>query len=90
MLANQPGSKHRPILFNSDPQTLAECDYLGFDIPAWIGRELVDFVVPSDFSSPISTPEWRNLSRCAQGRTVKSIRPSTRPSATATMSASTT
>ena len=31
------------------PQTLAECDYLGFDIPAWIGRELVDFVVPSDF-----------------------------------------
>ena len=31
------------------PQTLAECEYLGFDVSAWIRQELVDFVVPSDF-----------------------------------------
>ena len=31
------------------PQTLAECEYLGFDLAAWIKQGLVDFVVPSDF-----------------------------------------
>lgn len=31
------------------PQTLEECEYLGFDLAAWIQQGLVDFVVPSDF-----------------------------------------
>jgi hypothetical protein len=31
------------------PQTLEECEYLGFDLAAWIRQGLVDFVVPSDF-----------------------------------------
>ena len=30
-------------------QTLEECEYLGFDVAAWIKQGLVDFVVPSDF-----------------------------------------
>lgn len=31
------------------PQTIAECDYLGFDLATWIREGLVDYVVPSDF-----------------------------------------
>ena len=31
------------------PQTLAECDYLGFDVKAWIKTGLVDYVCPSRF-----------------------------------------
>jgi hypothetical protein len=31
------------------PQSIAECDYLGFDIATWIKEGLVDYVVPSDF-----------------------------------------
>ena len=31
------------------PQTLKECDYLGFDVATWIKEGLVDYVVPSDF-----------------------------------------
>jgi len=31
------------------PQTLEECDYLGFDLASWIKEGLVDYVVPSDF-----------------------------------------
>ena len=31
------------------PQSLAECDYLGFDLAVWIEQGLVDYVVPSDF-----------------------------------------
>ena len=31
------------------PQTLAECEYLGFDVAGWIKQGLVDWVVPSDF-----------------------------------------
>jgi hypothetical protein len=31
------------------PQSIEECDYLGFDVATWIKEGLVDFVVPSDF-----------------------------------------
>ncbi len=31
------------------PQTLEECDYLGYDVASWIKEGLVDYVVPSDF-----------------------------------------
>jgi hypothetical protein len=31
------------------PQSIAECDYLGFDLASWIKEGLIDYVVPSDF-----------------------------------------
>ena len=31
------------------PQSIEECDHLGFDLATWIKEGLVDFVVPSDF-----------------------------------------
>ena len=31
------------------PQSLKECEYLGFDLATWISEGLVDYVVPSDF-----------------------------------------
>jgi hypothetical protein len=31
------------------PQSIEECDYLGFDVATWIKEGLVDYVVPSDF-----------------------------------------
>ncbi len=31
------------------PQSLKECEYLGFDLATWIKEGLVDYVVPSDF-----------------------------------------
>ncbi len=31
------------------PQTLEECEYLGFDVSGWIKEGLMDWVVPSDF-----------------------------------------
>ena len=31
------------------PQTLKECHALGYDIPTWVERELVDYVSPCDF-----------------------------------------
>ena len=39
----------RLILGARVPQTLAECDHLGFDLATWIKEGLVDYVVPSDF-----------------------------------------
>tara|TARA_Y100000588_G_scaffold147502_1_gene161400 strand:- start:1559 stop:3187 length:1629 start_codon:yes stop_codon:yes gene_type:complete len=31
------------------PQTIEECQYLGYDVAAWIREGLVDWIVPSDF-----------------------------------------
>ncbi len=31
------------------PQSIGECDHLGFDLATWIKEGLVDYVVPSDF-----------------------------------------
>ena len=42
-------SRSRLMLGVRVPQTLKECEYLGFDVAAWIQQGLVDFVVPSDF-----------------------------------------
>ena len=46
------------------PQTLEECDYLGFDLAIWIKEGLVDYVVPSDFlhlDTNIKVEEFVNL-----------------------------
>lgn len=45
----QRESRKRLVLGVRVPQTLKECDYLGFDLTTWIKEGLVDFVVPSDF-----------------------------------------
>ena len=31
------------------PTTLDECRHFGFDVPAWIGEGLVDYVAPTDY-----------------------------------------
>ena len=47
--AAQQRGRSRLILGVRVPQTLEECDYLGFDVATWIKEGLVDYVVPSDF-----------------------------------------
>ena len=41
--------RSRLLLGARVPQTLAECDHLGFDLSSWIKEDLVDYLVPSDF-----------------------------------------
>ena len=51
------------------PQSLEECDYLGFDVATWIKEGLVDFVVPSDFmhiDMNTKTEEFVNLTEGTQ------------------------
>ena len=47
--AAQRRARSRLVLGVRVPQTLKECEYLGFDVAAWIKEGLVDYVVPSDF-----------------------------------------
>jgi len=47
--AAQRRGRSRLLLGVRVPQTLEECDYLGFDLASWIKEGLVDYVVPSDF-----------------------------------------
>ena len=49
--------KRKLVLGVRVPQTLDECHNLGYDIPAWIRSELIDYVAPcdghcSDFNAP--------------------------------------
>lgn len=48
------------------PQSIEECDYLGFDVATWIKEGLVDFVVPSDFmhiDMNMKTDDFVNLAK---------------------------
>ena len=48
------------------PQTIQECDYLGFDLATWIREGLVDYVVPSDFmhtDTNMKTEDFVNLAK---------------------------
>jgi len=47
--AAQRRGRERLVLGVRVPQTLDECEYLGFDVATWIKEGLVDYVVPSDF-----------------------------------------
>ena len=47
--AAQRRGRSRLLLGVRVPQTLEECDYLGFDVTTWIKDGLVDYVVASDF-----------------------------------------
>jgi len=53
------------------PQTIAECDHLGFDVAAWIKEGLVDFVVPSDFMHIDMNMKTEDFVRLAQGTNCK-------------------
>lgn len=48
------------------PQTIEECDYLGFDLKTWIKEGLVDYIVPSDFmhnDMNMKTEDFVNLTK---------------------------
>ena len=48
------------------PQSIEECDYLGFDLATWINEGLVDYIVPSDFmhtDTNMKTEDFVNLAK---------------------------
>ena len=49
------------------PQSLEECEYLGFDLATWIREGLVDFVVPSDFMHSDTNMKTEEFVRLAKG-----------------------
>jgi hypothetical protein len=53
------------------PQTIAECDYLGFDVATWIKEGLVDFVVPSDFMHSDTNMRIEDFVKLAEGTSCK-------------------
>lgn len=58
LLDDAAGRRNRRLLLGARvPQTLEECHGLGYDVPAWIRSELIDYVAPcdahcSDFNAP--------------------------------------
>ena len=53
------------------PQTLEECDYLGFDVETWIKEGLVDYVVPSDFFYTDFNAKTEDFVKLAEGTDCK-------------------
>src|SRR3972149_927983 len=53
------------------PQTLEECDYLGFDLAVWIKEGLVDYVVPSDFFHTDTNMKTEDFVKLANGTECK-------------------
>jgi len=53
------------------PLTIAECDYLGFDVATWIKEGLVDFVVPSDFMHSDTNMRIEDFVKLAEGTSCK-------------------
>ena len=53
------------------PQTIEECDFLGFDLATWIGEGLVDYVVPSDFMHTDTNMETEVFVKLAEGTDCK-------------------
>ena len=53
------------------PQTLRECDYLGFDLETWIKEGLVDYVVPSDFFHSDTNMKTEDFVKLAAGTNCK-------------------
>ena len=49
------------------PQTLQECEYLGFDLAVWIKKGLVDYVVPSDFMHTDTNMKTEDFVKLTQG-----------------------
>jgi hypothetical protein len=58
------------------PQSLEECEHLGFELAKWINEGLVDYVVPSDFmhtDTNIKTEEFVKLARGTKCRIYPAI-----------------
>ena len=53
------------------PQSIAECDYLGFDVATWVKEGLVDFVVPSDFMHSDTNMRTEDFVKLAEGTSCK-------------------
>jgi len=53
------------------PQTLEECEYLGFDLATWIKEGLVDYVVPSDFMHTNTNMRTDDFVKLAKGSNCK-------------------
>lgn len=53
------------------PQTIEECDYLGFDLATWIQEGLVDYVVPSDFMHTDTNMKTEDFVKLAAGTNCK-------------------
>ena len=49
------------------PQTIRECNYLGFDLKTWIQEGLVDYVVPSDFFHSDTNMKTEDFVKLAAG-----------------------
>jgi len=60
------------------PQTLEECDYLGFDVATWIKEGLVDYVVPTDFFYTDFNAKTEDFVKLAEGTDCK-IYPAVHP-----------
>ena len=69
--AAQRRGRRRLILEVRVPQTLEECDYLGFDLASWIAEGLVDYVVPSDYKWTDFNTKVEEFVKLAEGSDCK-------------------
>ena len=53
------------------PQSIEECDYLGFDLETWINEGLVDYIVPSDFMHTDTNMKTEDFVKLAEGTNCK-------------------
>ena len=77
--AAQRRSRSRLILGVRVPETMPECDYLGFDLKTWVQEGLVDYVVPSDFNHINFNTKVEEFVRLTEGTDCK-IYPALHPS----------
>ena len=53
------------------PQSVEECEHLGFDLATWIEEGLVDYVVPSDFMHTDTNMKTEEFVKLAKGANCK-------------------
>ncbi len=79
MVNHEAKRRGRALLLGAwTPQSLRECHDLGMDVPTWIQRHLVDYVVPGDFgSNDMNMPcdEFAQLTRQSSCRLYPAIHP---------------
>jgi len=67
----RPSGHARRVLGVRVPQTLEECEYLGFDVATWMKEGLVDWVVPSDFHYTDVNTRVEDFVKLAEGTACK-------------------
>ena len=70
--------RDRLILGVRVPQTIQECDVLGFDVAAWIQEGFLDYVIPSDFFYPDFNARTEDFVKLTEGTDCK-IYPAVHP-----------